>query len=116
MPERQMPDDRWAEAELRERSLAVRPSGVLASARSAFWRSGHLAFWPSGVLVRAKLNRMRPIALLLFAVACSSGSVSPTERQAITDSLTRQVKAAYDVTKPNLEQRLLSLYPESGRI
>lgn len=48
--------------------------------------------------------------------ACSSRSVSSTERQAIVDSLTSQVKAAYDVTKPDAEKRLLSLYPESGRV
>lgn len=59
---------------------------------------------------------MRRILLLCLLGACSSNSVSSSERQAIVDSLTRQVKAAYDVTKPNLEQRLLSLYPESGRV
>ncbi|HTE46012.1 MAG TPA: hypothetical protein VK636_12250 [Gemmatimonadaceae bacterium] len=32
------------------------------------------------------------------------------------DSLTRQVKAAYDLSKPNVEQRLLSLYPASGHV
>jgi len=42
--------------------------------------------------------------------------MSAAERQAIADSITRQVKAAYDLSKPNVEQRLLSLYPPSGRI
>ena len=42
--------------------------------------------------------------------------MSAGERQAIADSITRQVKAAYDLSKPNVEQRLLSLYPPSGRI
>jgi len=59
------------------------------------------------------MRRLFPFVLL---AACSSSSVSTSERQAIVDSLTRQVKAAYDVTKPNLEQRLLSLYPETGRV
>jgi hypothetical protein len=59
---------------------------------------------------------MRKLLALVFVSACSSGAVSSSERQAIVDSLTRQVKAAYDVTKPNLEQRLLSLYPENGRV
>jgi len=55
-----------------------------------------------------------PIALI---TACSRpGTVSDGERQAIIDSLTRQVKAAYDLTKPNAEQRLLSLYPTTGRV
>ena len=56
------------------------------------------------------------LPLALIAACSRPGTVSSRERQAITDSLTRQVKAAYDITKPNAEQRLLSLYPTSGRI
>jgi ketosteroid isomerase-like protein len=61
---------------------------------------------------------MRHLLLgLTLVTACSaSGSVSDSERQAIVDSLTRQEKAAYDLSKPNAEQRLLSLYPPSGRV
>ncbi len=66
---------------------------------------------------------MRRIFVPLLAVAvgalgaCSSNpTLSPVERQAIVDSLTRQVKAAYDLSKPNVEQRLLSLYPDTGRV
>jgi len=55
--------------------------------------------------------------MLGAAQGCTSNAtVSTAERQAIVDSLTRQVKAAYDLSKPNVEQRLLSLYPPSGRI
>jgi hypothetical protein len=54
---------------------------------------------------------------LVVAMACqSNGTLRPAERQAIIDSLTRQVKAAYDLSKPNPEQRLLSLYPDTGRV
>ena len=54
---------------------------------------------------------------LALAAACGSGTtMSAGERQAIADSITRQVKAAYDLSKPNVEQRLLSLYPPSGRV
>lgn len=57
------------------------------------------------------------LALSLATGACSrSLTVSAADRQAIIDSLTRQVKAAYDITKPNVEQRMLSLYPDTGRI
>ena len=57
------------------------------------------------------------LGLTLIAAACSTSSaVSDRERQTIVDSLTRQVKAAYDLSKPNVEQRLLSLYPPSGRV
>jgi hypothetical protein len=54
--------------------------------------------------------------ILAGAAACSSSSVSEDERKTIVDSLTRQVKAAYDLSQPNAEQRLLSLYPASGRV
>ena len=59
-----------------------------------------------------------PLAIaVMLAVGCRSGtSMSATERQAIADSISRQVKAAYDLSKPNVEQRLLSLYPPSGRV
>jgi uncharacterized protein DUF4440 len=64
--------------------------------------------------------QMRHLSLaitLIAATACSTTSaVSAAERQTIVDSLTRQVKAAYDITKPNAEERLLSLYPPNGRV
>lgn len=63
--------------------------------------------------------RTRAVILVLSLAtgACSrSLTVSAADRQAIIDSLTRQVKAAYDITKPNVEQRMLSLYPDTGRI
>ena len=58
------------------------------------------------------------VAVLATAVGgCSSNAtLTPAQRQSIVDSLTRQVKAAYDLSKPNVEQRLLSLYPDSGRV
>jgi len=63
---------------------------------------------------------MRHLSLaitLTTALACSGNStVSDAERRTIVDSLTRQVKAAYDISQPNAEARLLSLYPTSGRI
>jgi hypothetical protein len=57
-------------------------------------------------------------AAMIVAAGCSrpAPSLSSSDRQAIVDSLTRQVKAAYDLSKPNVEQRLLSLYPPSGRV
>ena len=67
-------------------------------------------------------NQMAIIMRLQFAIcfivaACtSSNGVSDVQRRTIVDSLTRQVKAAYDLSKPDAEQRLLSLYPPSGRV
>ena len=68
-----------------------------------------------------KAKRFRGAAIVLSAVVavvgCGSGTtMSAGERQAIADSITRQVKAAYDLSKPSVEQRLLSLYPPSGRV
>ncbi|MEO7084680.1 MAG: hypothetical protein ABI442_11565 [Gemmatimonadaceae bacterium] len=60
---------------------------------------------------------MRILLAALLAIGCSQPcAVSDTERRAIVDSLTRQVKAAYDLSQPNVPERLLSLYPPSGRI
>lgn len=60
--------------------------------------------------------RLQP-AVCLFLAACSSAvTVSDADRKAIVDSLTRQVKAAYDLSTPGAEQRMLSLYPASGRV
>lgn len=63
-----------------------------------------------------------PTLVIVAAMAtafggCSSNTtLTAAQRQAIVDSLTRQVKAAYDLSKPNVEQRLLSLYPDTGRV
>jgi hypothetical protein len=59
---------------------------------------------------------------ILLPIACNTprnvqgSGLTASERQAIVDSLTRQVKAAYDLSKPNVEQDLLSLYPDTGRV
>ncbi|MEP6491937.1 MAG: hypothetical protein ABJF01_04635 [bacterium] len=70
-----------------------------------------------------RLPTALPTALIFITLSglslagCSgSSTVTESQRQAIVDSLTRQVKAAYDLTTPNVEQRLLSLYPASGRV
>jgi hypothetical protein len=55
-----------------------------------------------------------PIAALLVA-GCASRP-SRAEQQAITETLSKQVKEAYDINKPDVERRLLSLYPPAGRV
>ncbi len=64
---------------------------------------------------------MRATAFLLViatvVLGCSrSDSVSPAMRTQITAEIEQQVRAAYDLSTPNAEQRLLSLYPDTGRI
>jgi hypothetical protein len=60
--------------------------------------------------------RAAAISLALVTAACASPTLSPDDRRVIADSLARQVKAAYDLSKPDVAQRMLSLYPPSGPI
>jgi hypothetical protein len=61
--------------------------------------------------------RLAIASFLISLAACSQPvKLSAAQRRAIVDSLTRQVQAAYDLSKPGLEQRLLSLYPDTGRV
>lgn len=58
------------------------------------------------------------LALLVAGLGCSAVSGPPpaADQHAIAELLARRVKAAYDLTQPDVEQRLLSLYPTSGRV
>jgi ketosteroid isomerase-like protein len=67
---------------------------------------------------------MRPLtrlALLIpaaVAVACGHGgdSLSDADRRAVADTLVKLIRHAYDLSAPNVAERLLSLYPDTGRI
>jgi len=63
------------------------------------------------------MMRLRTLGLLipLLVTACSRRPPA-AEQRTIVDVLTRRVKDAYDLSKPNVEQRLMSLYPDSGRV
>jgi ketosteroid isomerase-like protein len=54
--------------------------------------------------------------LALFLAGCDGSRVSADQRQAITAAITREVKDAYDLSKPDVAKRLLSLYPDTGRV
>ena len=56
--------------------------------------------------------------LLCVALAGCNGAdhVPAAERQTISDSLQKLVAQAYDFSKPDAPSRLLSLYPDSGRV
>jgi hypothetical protein len=60
--------------------------------------------------------RAAAIGFTLTTAACASSTLSPEDRRTIADSLARQVKAAYDLSKPDVAQRMLSLYPPAGPI
>ncbi len=53
---------------------------------------------------------------VLTAACQGAGNVPTKQRLAIADSLEALVKQAYDFTQPNVTERLLSLYPDSGRV
>jgi hypothetical protein len=58
--------------------------------------------------------------ILIAAAACdrSSSSEHPSvaESEAIADTLTMLMSEAYDFSRPGVRERLLSLYPDSGRV
>jgi ketosteroid isomerase-like protein len=58
------------------------------------------------------------LCAIVLTAACSSSSGPPpaVEQRAIADSLARQVKAAYDLSKPDVEARLMDLYAPTGRV
>jgi ketosteroid isomerase-like protein len=68
------------------------------------------------------------VLLTLIAGACKAteapgtpahtdaSGVSADARRAIADTITRLVEDAYDLTKPQAVQRLMSLYPDSGPV
>lgn len=65
--------------------------------------------------------RLRTAALLsITLISCSSGAgdVAPStrERDAIRADVERAMREAYDLSKPNVVERMLSLYPRSGRV
>jgi hypothetical protein len=64
-------------------------------------------------------RRLIGIALAVMIAACAErqpARVSAAERTAITDTLTQLMAAAYDFQMPGVRERLLSLYPDSGRV
>src|SRR5687767_7128887 len=61
-------------------------------------------------------------ATLALAAGCRSGdpgdgaALRPAEREAIADSLRALVRSAYDLSRPDVVEGFLSLYPDTGRI
>jgi hypothetical protein len=65
---------------------------------------------------------MRPlvlaVAILVGACAPGTRSFTDAERRAVADSLEGMVRQAYDFSRPSADalRRLVSLYPDSGRV
>jgi hypothetical protein len=69
--------------------------------------------------IRAARHFALATALAVAAIACSQPSgdtPSSRERAAIADSLKHLVTNAYDLSKPDVVARLMSLYPTQGPI
>jgi ketosteroid isomerase-like protein len=72
------------------------------------------------------LRPPRPLATLAIAasigasVACQADtagrSVDPGRQKAIADTLTAMIRSAYDLEAKDVVARLVSLYPDSGRV
>src|SRR5687767_3941579 len=68
---------------------------------------------------RLHAMRFSLCCLTVLALACSPGSdqkLSGTQIAAIRGELEQAMRDAYDLTKPNVPERMLSLYPKSGRV
>lgn len=67
----------------------------------------------------ARLIRLTASAALLLGAACSrpsNNTLTSAERAAIADSLKHLVTNTYDLSKPDVVARLMSLYPTEGPV
>ena len=65
-----------------------------------------------------QFSRLAILFSVVVAAACRRGepSLSDADRRAVADTLVKLVKHAYDLSGPNVAERLLSLYPDTGRV
>jgi Domain of unknown function (DUF4440) len=56
------------------------------------------------------------LALAVLINACDRGALSQSERSAIGAELERRLREAYDLSRPNVPERMLSLYRPTGRV
>ena len=82
-----------------------------------------LAFAPQcDCLMPRPHRRLAPfIAVALGSLAAcrmdsAAASVDPVRQKAISDTLTTMIRAAYDLKAKDVVARLMSLYPDSGRV
>jgi ketosteroid isomerase-like protein len=66
-------------------------------------------------------RRLALLALICGAAVtgcqpAASATIDQARREAIADSLTGLIRAAYDLQAPDVVARLMSLYPDSGRV
>jgi hypothetical protein len=57
-----------------------------------------------------------PLVCLLAGGCAREGTLSEAERAAIARDIEARVRAAYDLSKPDVDNRMLALYADSGRL
>lgn len=71
--------------------------------------------------VETVISSMRPTicaaATLFFGAACAgTGEVTPEVAAQVQREVEERLREAYDISKPNAVERMMSLYPASGRV
>ena len=64
------------------------------------------------------MTRSILVVCWLLAQACTADvvRVTPQQRAAIAQQIDAQVRAAYDLSKPDVDERMLRLYADTGRV
>ena len=60
--------------------------------------------------------RIRGLFLLVTLAACDGAALSSSDTAAIRAEIEQTMRDAYDLSKPNQLDRMLALYPASGRV
>jgi ketosteroid isomerase-like protein len=84
---------------------------------SVTWR-GHFTVLKRGQFASRGLGRrLATLAVGLLVVGCGSRAAArPGDDSALKDTLTARIAEAYDFTRPGLAERMIALYPDSGRV
>lgn len=56
------------------------------------------------------------VAQLACSAGANSGTLSRQQRAAIADSIRARIRAAADLSAPNFVDRMMQLYPDTGRV
>ena len=67
-------------------------------------------------MINSRTGRRAAFALLGIGIACSPGTLSQSERAAVASQVEATMRDAYDLTKPQVAERMLALYSAQGRI
>ncbi|MGK2963708.1 MAG: YybH family protein [Gemmatimonadaceae bacterium] len=68
-------------------------------------------------MIGLRVFRLAVASAVIFVVACRSGepaAISAAERTGIEDAIRKVVVDTYDLTTPNVVDRLMTLYPETA--